>query len=229
MASLQRESLPDQVFRELVAAVVGGRYAPGDRLPSQRALAAQLGVNMASVREGIKRLEQLRLVDVRHGDAMRVLDWRAHGGLDVLTHAAATEPEIVAPLFEARRLLLREAARLAAERRTEDHARALGNLATAFAEAADDEAAQAVDLIFMGTVIDAAANLIFTLIINSIREVYLQHLEEFRAIVVGREELTPLYAAAAEAIAAQDGDAAAEVVEQLAAAQEQRMLEAGQR
>ena len=64
-----------------------GRYAPGERLPTQRALAAELGVNMASVREGIKRLEQLQLVEVRHGDAMRVRDWRAHGGLDVLVHA----------------------------------------------------------------------------------------------------------------------------------------------
>ena len=72
MAAVERSSLPDQVFRELVAAVVGGRYAPGDRLPPQRALAADLGVNMASLREGIKRLEQLRLVDVKHGDAMRV-------------------------------------------------------------------------------------------------------------------------------------------------------------
>ena len=32
---------------------------------------------MASVREAVKRLEQLRLVEVRHGDAMRVRDWRA--------------------------------------------------------------------------------------------------------------------------------------------------------
>ena len=34
----------------------------------------------------MKRLEQLRLVEVRHGDAMRVADWRTAGGLDVLAH-----------------------------------------------------------------------------------------------------------------------------------------------
>src|SRR5215213_1233051 len=81
--SLDRSSLPDQVFHRLAADVLAGRYAPGERLPTQRALAASLGVNMASVREGIKRLEQLRLVDVRQGDAMRVLDWRSHGGLEI--------------------------------------------------------------------------------------------------------------------------------------------------
>ena len=71
---------------------------------------------MASLREGIKRLEQLRLVEVRHGDAMRVQDWRVHGGLDVLAYAATADPALTGALFEARRLLLREAARLAAQR-----------------------------------------------------------------------------------------------------------------
>src|SRR4051794_32490723 len=164
MPAVQRSSLPDQVFRELVTAVLDGRYAPGERLPTQRALAADLGVNMASVREGIKRLEQLRLVTVRHGDAMRVNDWKLHGGLDVLAYAAINDPLLTRQLFEARRLLLREAARLAAERRSNEQAQTLTALAGAFATAADP---QPVDLGFMATVIDAAHNIVFTLIINS--------------------------------------------------------------
>jgi DNA-binding FadR family transcriptional regulator len=47
MPQLARTSLPDQVFRRLVADVLSGRYAPGERLPAQHALAAKLGVNMA--------------------------------------------------------------------------------------------------------------------------------------------------------------------------------------
>src|SRR4051794_32618468 len=77
---LPRESVPDLVFGRLCEAILGGQYQPGERLPTQRALAADLGVNIATVREAVKRLEQLRLVDVRHGDAMRVLDWRGGGG-----------------------------------------------------------------------------------------------------------------------------------------------------
>src|SRR4051812_16983393 len=146
MPALERQSLPDQAFPHLGAAVLDGRYAPGDRLPPQRTLAADLGVNMASLREGIKRLEQLRLVDVKHGDAMRVQDWRAHSGLDVLAYAVTVDPALTEALFEARRLLLREAARLAAGRRGPDHERALGELAEAFAAADGDAAAQMADL-----------------------------------------------------------------------------------
>ena len=71
-----------RVFGHLVEDVLSGRYEPGEKLPTQRALAAELDVNMASVREAVKRLEQLGLVEVRQGDAMRVTDWRASGGLE---------------------------------------------------------------------------------------------------------------------------------------------------
>jgi DNA-binding FadR family transcriptional regulator len=217
---VERASLPAQVFRELVTAVLDGRYSPGERLPTQRALAADLGVNMASVREGIKRLEQLRLVTVRHGDAMRVNDWKLHGGLDVLAYAAIADPVLTGHLFEARQFLRREAARLAAERRTDAQAAALTALAEAFATVEDP---QPVDLAFMATVIDASHNLVFTLILNSIRELYLENLEAFRPIVADRDGLAPLFAAAAGAIADRRADAAETAMNALAGAQAEAM------
>ena len=59
----------DQVFRTVLEAVLAGRYAPGEKLPTQRALAADLGVTMGSLREAVKRLEQMGLVEARQGDA----------------------------------------------------------------------------------------------------------------------------------------------------------------
>ena len=227
---LTRTSLPDQVFHRLVADVLAGRYATGERLPTQRALAAELGVNMASVREGIKRLEQLGLVDVRHGDSMRVRDWRLHGGPDVLSHLIAREGaldvEMVRAVMEARRLLLSEAARLAAGRRTDDQAALLAALAEQLAEAADDVAAQHLDFAWYAVLIEAAGNVVFLLVMNSIRAIYLERLELFRPIVADRAELLPGYRAAARAVAARDGAAAAAEVLGLAAAQESRLLEA---
>ncbi len=223
--ALTRTSLPDQVFHRLVSDVLAGRYAPGERLPTQRALAAELGVNMASVREGVKRLQQLGLVDVRHGDAMRVLDWRLHGGPDVLVHliarAGALDVEMVRPLMEARRLLLAESGRLAAARRSDEQAALLATLAEQLA-AADGEAAQHLDFAFFAGVIEAAGNVVFLLVMNSIRALYLENLELFRPLVSGADP----YAEAARAIAAGDGGAAAAAIAALAAAQETRLLEA---
>ena len=222
---LARTSLPDQVFHRLVSDVLTGRYAPGERLPAQRALAAELGVNMASVREGVKRLEQLGLVEVRHGDAMRVRDWRLHGGPDVLVHLIAREGsldgEMVRAVMEARRLLLTESARLAATRRGDQQAALLASLALQLA-AAEGEAAQRLDFAFFAAVIEAAGNVVFLLIMNSIRALYLENLDLFRPLVSGRDP----YSDAARAIAEADGDVAAAAVARLAAAQTARLLEA---
>jgi GntR family transcriptional regulator, transcriptional repressor for pyruvate dehydrogenase complex len=228
MPQLPRTSLPDQVFRRLVADVISGRYAPRERLPTQRALAAELGVNLASVREGVKRLEQLRLVETRHGDGMRVCDWRAQGGLDVLVHAVAhdgaLDPALVREVFEARRALLAEASALAAARRTDEQAALLARLAGELGAGGDDATAQGLDLAFMATVIEAARNLAFSLIANSIRDVYLQRLDLFRAIVERREELG--YAAVASAIGERDAARARAAMTALASAQETRLLAA---
>ena len=306
--AIARISLPDQVFHRLVADVLAGRHAPGDRLPTQRALAAELGVNMASVREGVKRLEQLGLVEVRHGDAMRVRDWRLHGGPDVLVHLiardgaldvemvravmearrlllaesarlaaelgvnmasvregvkrleqlglvevrhgdamrvrdwrlhggpdvlvhliareGALDVEMVRAVMEARRLLLAESARLAAERRSDDQAALLAALAAQLEDAPDDEAAQHLDFAWYAVLIEAAGNVVFLLVMNSMRAIYLDHLELFRPIVADRAALLPRYRAAARAILERDGDAAAAEVARLAVEQESRLLAA---
>jgi len=226
LGPVTRSSVPDQVFARLCEAILGGRYAPGERLPPQRALAAELEVNMASVREALKRLEQLRLVEVRHGDATRVLDWRRSGGLEALALLGSVDATVIGPLFEARRLLLAESARLAAQRRDDEQAASLRELAAAFAAAPDAASAQLADWGFMAVVVEAAGNLVFQLIMNSVRELYLAQAELFTAMLARRDELAPLYERAADAIAAGDPDVAAGALTELAAAHETRISEA---
>jgi len=198
---------------------MSGRYRPGDRLPSQRALAADLGVNMASIREALGRLEQLRLLDVRHGSATRVLDWRRSGGLESLALEHGDGEPLLDDLFEARRLLLVESARLAAGRRSEEQAAGLLELAQAAASATDSSTALLADWTFMAALVEAAHNLVFQLIMNSVRELYLPRVEAFAGLVSDLQELAPLYIDAAQAIEAGDGEAAVAAIGQLASSQ----------
>jgi GntR family transcriptional regulator, transcriptional repressor for pyruvate dehydrogenase complex len=221
---IPRASVPDQVFAQLREAILLGRYLPGERLPPQRALAAELEVNMASVREALKRLEQLRLVQVRHGDATRVLDWRRSGGLEALVLRGGIDEPFVRDLFEARRLLLVEAARLAAMRRSDEQASSLRELADAIAAAADDGARLLADWAFMAGLVEAAGNLVFQLIMNSVRELYLERAEAFTALVSHGHSPANLYARAAAAVQDADAEGAAEAIDRLAAAQAAAMV-----
>src|SRR3954453_17952769 len=119
-----------RVFGRLSEEILSGRYEAGEKLPTQRTLAAELGVTMTALREALKRLEQLGLGGGRHGDAMRVTDWRANGGLDVIAHvlfaAGGLDRAMLADVMEARRLMLAESARLAAGGRRGREAAGLG-------------------------------------------------------------------------------------------------------
>ncbi|MBI4897912.1 MAG: FadR family transcriptional regulator [Actinobacteria bacterium] len=227
--SLVRQSVPDQIFESTCRAILGGQYAPGEKLPTQRRLAQDYGVNMATVREAVKKLEQLRLVEVRQGDAMRVRDWRRYGSLDVVAHmlfgVGAFDREVFTNVLEARRLLLTECARLAAARRTEAQAAKLSSIAAGIAAEPDDAVAQTMDWEFYEELADASGNLVFSLILNTTRDLYLSNAALFRSVVGNRDKLIPMYAALATAIERHDTDTAADSARKLAATQERQMLD----
>jgi DNA-binding FadR family transcriptional regulator len=154
-----------------------------------------------------------------------VLDWR-QAGLEALTVLGTVDANIVKPLFEARRILLAQVACLAAERRTESHVRALDEIASRIASADRDEDAQAFDWQFIAVLISAADNLIFELMGNSVRELYMSQSPRFMPLTSGRDELTPLYMDVVDAIRRCDRSDADEAMTALTAAQEARMLEA---
>ncbi|MBQ0925250.1 FadR/GntR family transcriptional regulator [Saccharopolyspora endophytica] len=57
----------EQVMAQIEQRIVDGRLAPGDRLPSEREFAQLLGVSRPSLREALRVLEALGIVDVRPG------------------------------------------------------------------------------------------------------------------------------------------------------------------
>ena len=58
-------------LRELVSS---GAFQPGERLPSERDLMEALGVSRTAIREGLRGLEALGLVAIRHGSGAYVQD-----------------------------------------------------------------------------------------------------------------------------------------------------------
>lgn len=108
------------VATRLLEVFTSGSIAPGTRLPPERTLASTLQVGRSAVREALAALEILGLVDVRpgsgtylRGDASELLRQSLSWG--ILLDSAAT-----AELIEVRGALEIYAARLAAERMTDD-------------------------------------------------------------------------------------------------------------
>jgi GntR family transcriptional repressor for pyruvate dehydrogenase complex len=173
---VNRRSVPEDVFEQIVAEVLSGDMAPGAALPSERRLAEVLGVSRPAVREAIKRLTEAGLVEVRQGDATTVRDFRRHAGLDLLPRllirAGEVDVSVVRSILETRMHNGPKIAELAAQRRSPD----LGDLLDATIGALDAEddpvERQRHALTFWDHVVDGADSIAFRLMYNTLRATY---------------------------------------------------------
>jgi DNA-binding FadR family transcriptional regulator len=175
LGPVPRQPVSDVVHSRLRGQILSGRLAPGDALPSERALSEALGVNRHAVREALKRLQQAGLVQIAHGGATRVRDWRAHGGLDLLFDLAPAgeDPpaEIVRSLLELRATVGIDAARRCAERAPKRLRREIAQLAAQTAASArDGDVATAFAQYehLWQVIVDGSGNLAYRLALNSL-------------------------------------------------------------
>ncbi|MCB0866246.1 MAG: FadR family transcriptional regulator [Solirubrobacterales bacterium] len=201
------------VHQRLREQILGGTLAPGDPIPSERALSEELGVNRHAVREALKRLQQAGLVRISQGGATRVRDWRAEAGLEVLLDVVeqGSEPpaEMMRSVLEMRASIGTDAARRCADRAAAEQREAIRELASAVAEFVDSGGDEAVaDFIRLWElIVDGSENLAYRLGLNSLNGA----LDAYPQI---GEQLAPRDAAAVralgEAIGAGEATAAAD-------------------
>jgi GntR family transcriptional regulator, transcriptional repressor for pyruvate dehydrogenase complex len=135
LSPVPRHKLAESVANQLLQEIRERRLEPGTRMPSERELMGMLGVGRSTIREAINGLGMLGVLEIRHGQGAFVANPAA--GLEAPDAiAVALARGVTRDLFEARRIIEVEAARLAAERRTDtdlrdleqalaDHARAI--------------------------------------------------------------------------------------------------------
>jgi GntR family transcriptional regulator, transcriptional repressor for pyruvate dehydrogenase complex len=190
---VNRRSVPEDVFEQIVAEVLSGDMAPGAALPSERRLAEVLGVSRPAVREAIKRLTEAGLVEVRQGDATTVRDFRRHAGLDLLPRllirAGEVDVSVVRSILETRMHNGPKIAELAAQRRSPDLADLLDATIGALEAEDDPVERQRHALTFWDHVVDGADSIAFRLMYNTLRATYepaLPALATLMAAEVGR-------------------------------------------
>jgi GntR family transcriptional repressor for pyruvate dehydrogenase complex len=168
---LRTASLVDRAFEQLRSQILAGSIPAGTRLPTERELAESLGVNRQVVREALKRLEFLELVEVRHGQGAFVQELSASSALQLI-EALLRDPafvtlELLDQLLVFRRHMTLAVVELAARNRSEEQLeRARRLLEAEAAEGADPKRALDIDLAWNSLLGAATANLLYQLVTN---------------------------------------------------------------
>ena len=196
-----RTPLSESIFVRIRDGILTGRPASGEPLPSERALATELQCNRHAIREAVKRLQQAGLVEVSHGGATRVLDWRATGGLDLLAQLPLTagDAEHLRSVLELRLCVGIDAARRCAERAP------AATVAALWDTLADTELELPVRYaVLWDRIIDGSDNLAYRLAYNSLLTGLDPAAEPSRSLFAAESGDQAAHARLVEAIA--DGD-----------------------
>ncbi|MBA2518134.1 MAG: FadR family transcriptional regulator [Chloroflexia bacterium] len=116
---IKREPLATEIARRLVDYLLTGGVLPGERMPSERHLAEAFGVGRSAMREALKALTLLGLVEVRHGDGTYLKRDDSSLLPQVIEWGLLLGEQRTLDLVEARQKIETDIAGLAAARRDE--------------------------------------------------------------------------------------------------------------
>lgn len=97
-----REAIAEQVVDLILGQIRSGVLIPGQKLPSERELAAELGVGRPSLREALRALSILGVVDIRQGDGLFISQLLPDQLLEPLRFFLSLSDHSMDQLFEAR-------------------------------------------------------------------------------------------------------------------------------
>ncbi len=169
----------EEIVRQIRTLISEGKLKSGDRLPPERDLAERFKVSRPSVREALRALESMGLIEIRLGEGTFVREISVDALIEPLALVMLTQRKAVEELFEARRLLEPAIAGLAARRSTEEEIHEMERILEEQArEVATGRTGLTQDAAFHAAITSSAHNRAITRIVYALIDLLTQSREE---------------------------------------------------
>jgi GntR family transcriptional repressor for pyruvate dehydrogenase complex len=207
---LDRSTLPEEIANRLLALIRARELRPGDKLPAERTLAATMEVSRPVLREALRALAIMKVVDIRQGAGTYVTALEPQQLVSHLDFVFSKDSIALAQLLEARRVVEVGNVRLAALRVEPARLAELAEIVAGLRRAIDDpDRFSDLDIAFHNLVCAAAGNFLlgqFMGIINTLAKVSRERTGASRAV---REATLRDHRRILRALQARDPEAAA--------------------
>lgn len=102
---VKKETLTEQVMSQLANKITSGELEPGERLPDERSLATMFGVTRSRIREALRALSLIGLIDIKPGGGSFVSAASGQIPRETILWSFHRELSNVSDLYDARRLI----------------------------------------------------------------------------------------------------------------------------
>lgn len=182
LTPVEKMKVPEQIAETLLKYILGGGVSPGEKLPPERTLAKQLNVTRATLREALKKLEQLKLIGIHQGKGIIVEDFHK-ASIDLIFSLLVINGEIdlkiLENILEARELFGTDVARCAARRAEKKDIEQIEILMEKLVKTSDPGKLQQLDFEFFRLLAQASKNMVYILLMNTIKTIHDKHLNLF--------------------------------------------------
>jgi len=179
LAPIKSTRIYEEIVRQIKGMIAEGRLKSGDQLPPERDLAEKFLVSRTSVREALRALESVGLIEIRPGEGTFVREISVDALVEPLALVLLSQRAMIEELFEARRLLEPVIAGLAAQRATKDEVQEMERILEAQAkEIGSGNTGLAQDAAFHAAIGTAAHNRAITRIVHAVMDLLGQSREE---------------------------------------------------
>lgn len=162
-------AVTDVAIEKIKQMIVAGELRPGDRLPREPDLAERLGLSRNSLREAVRALSLIRVLDVRQGDGTYVTSLDPGLLLDALSFVVDLHrDDTVLDFLEVRRILEPAATALAAQRMSDEEVGKLRGVLNGLGDAPSIDELVANDLEFHRQIAVCADNSVLASLLDSL-------------------------------------------------------------
>jgi GntR family transcriptional repressor for pyruvate dehydrogenase complex len=113
---IKRTAAPEIVLDQIKSLILNRKLKPGDKLPTERDLAEMIGVSRPPLREALKTLEALGIIQIKHGSGIYVSEPNMDFATFPITVMLNRNTDIIKELIEAREIVEVQIVRLAAQK-----------------------------------------------------------------------------------------------------------------
>ncbi|MDP4089609.1 MAG: FadR/GntR family transcriptional regulator [Bacillota bacterium] len=205
----------EQVVEQIKKMIGDGTLKRGDKLPTERDLAEQLQVSRPSVREALRALEVIGLIESRQGAGNYIRESFEESLLEPLSMMFMLQESSPFEIIELREILELETVVLAAERITESELAVLRNLLEDMKECENEERNVQLDRKFHYTIARASRNLLILNVVQVISQLIDSLIENARRKILSgesRAKLTVQHELIYKALSERDRDSAYEAI-----------------
>jgi GntR family transcriptional repressor for pyruvate dehydrogenase complex len=207
--ALKKTSVSLQAAETIKALILSGELGAGDALPPERDLAVMLGISRPSVREAIRVLTAMNVVEPQHGGGTFVTSLDPRLLARPINFLLQIEPRTFLDLFEVRQVMEVGAARMAAARMTDNIIAELEQIAAAAAAALRRPVRYSeLDFDLHTKIVEATGNPIYMSLYGSISELSLESRKRTARLPSVRQRAHSDHVRIVDALRARDPEAA---------------------